>query len=267
MNTHVTTALPTPEEQDAFFRDLPPLGPSRSSRVRRSLSDQPLATADTGLKDDAPGVVSKDQPVVIAFADNVKPEDRAAVMRSVEFSERFANKQFDINVDPIGWHKHYAKLMGYCGWAISTGQEYGEYTTSDKSLTMDAVVLELLSLVAGPNAAVVVDVMKLALDTLQGNTSMMQLFEGKSKKGNSASFRLMPCVVSKTGIPLTYFLAVHVEFTQTSGGVLFWKWKASSLRIRRVAKSVEFFDESHERVKAKILEKLQADSENLFDSL
>lgn len=267
MNAHVSIAIPTLEEQDAFFHGLPPLAPNRSSRVRRSLSDQPLATADTGLKDDTSGVVSKDQPVVIAFADDVKPEDRAAVMRSVEFSERFAHQKFDIDADPIGWHKWYSELMRNCGWAISTGHEYGEYTTSDKSLTMDSVVLELLSLVAGPNAAVVVDVMKIALDTLQGNQSMMQLFESNSKKGSSASFRLMPCLVSKTGIPMTYLLALHVEFSQTSGGALFWKWKASSLRIRRVAKGVEFSVESHERVKDRIIEKLEGDSRKFFEDL
>ncbi|RMO93539.1 hypothetical protein ALQ33_01063 [Pseudomonas syringae pv. philadelphi] len=211
--------------------------------------------------------VNKESPAVVAFADGVSLENREAVMLSVAFAEQVAHKKADISGDPIRWLQEYSTAMRYSGWLTLGGHEYGEYTTRNQSLTMDAIVLEMIGAVAGPNKAVLIELLGLALDKLQKDQAVMALFERNSKKGNTSTFRIMPCVESAGGIPITYLLSMHCDYMSDSGGALFWKWSVSRMKVRRLVKGLNFDKNAHERLKPKILTYLNKDADDFFDSL
>ncbi|WP_147466548.1 hypothetical protein [Pseudomonas cichorii] len=254
--------IPTVEECDAYFNSLPPVDPERC-KPRPML----LSGLNDEKKEDDIGKVGKDSPSIIAFADGVSEKNREAVMLGIEFAEAVASSKADIDTDPIEWLKKYTEAMFYAGWQTTGGHEYGSYSTNDKSLTMEAVVLELLASVAGPNAATVIALMGELLGKLGKNDSLMKLFEGNSKKGTLARFRVMPCVESSSGIPVTYLLSMHCEYSSSSGGVLFWKWSVSNLNIRRLAKGVSFSSYSYERNKQRILDYLNGKADDFFEGL
>jgi hypothetical protein len=109
--------------------------------------------------------------------------------------------------------------------------------------------------------------MGLVLDKLQKNDPLMKLFEGKSKRGSLARFRIMPCVESGQGIPVTYLLSMHCEYKSSSGGALFWKWSVTQLEIKRLAKGVEFSKATFENNRQYILEYLSGDAKDFFEGL
>lgn len=264
MTTSEIITLPTTEQSDQFFQGLPVLAP----RPRHAMVVSIDAVDDVvqGVDDDI-AKVSKDAPAIIAFADGVSEKNREAVMLGVEFAEVVARSKASVEEQPIEFLKHYSAAMLQAGWLGTGGHEYGEYTTSDKSLTMDSIVIDLISSIAGPNAAAVIALMSSVLDKLQQNEPLMKLFESQSKRGLNTSFRVMPCIESGSGIPVTYLLSMHCVYRSDSGGALFWKWKFSELSIKRMAKGVEFNSATLERNRARIINYLEGEADDFFNGL
>jgi len=264
MNINEQLSCPSAEECDAYFSGLPPI-----ERTQRRFSPQALMVADVlknGIDTDNIAEVSKDAPAIIAFSDGVSERNREAVMLGLEFAETVASQKADIDKDPYLWAKEYADAFRYAGW-LMVAKDSTDYAASNVNVTMDAVVLELLGAVAGPNAQVVIQLMTTVLDKLQKNKPMMELFERNLKKGISSKFRLMPCLESSNGTPVTYLLALQFESSTDSGGALFWKWKVSKLKLKHLARGVNFNQGTHDRNKERILTHLNADADAFFDGL
>lgn len=259
MSSPINTAVPTEAESANYFNLLPPV-----ARPLMMSSRMAFAAADQG---DSVAEISKGAPAIVAFADGVSPENRSAVLLGVEFAEVVASSRFDVNVDPVNWLKEYALAMRHAGWLTLGGHEYGEYTTSSRSLTMDSIVLDLISSIAGPNAETVLSLMNIVLDKLQNSEQTMKLFERNATSGNNSSFRIVPCVESAGGIPVTYLISVHSQYHSESGGALFWKWSISKMSVKRLAKGIQFSKDSYERNKEKVITYLNGEADDFFDSL
>lgn len=263
MSTNNKFSEPTAEEMNAYFDGFPSVKHTSASIAPRALF---LADSHDGKNSaDSQAQVGKYSPTVIAFGDGVSKENRDAVMWGVAWAEYAAGKSHDINEQPIKWLEEYSKALFNCGWSMVGGYEYGEYKTNNSSLTMDSVVLELIGAIAGPNAATVIQLLSLTLDKMQGNKPLMQLFERNSKKGKRGTCRVMPCVESATGIPITYLVSMHCEYSDEAGGALFWKWEVRKLSIKRLAKGVEFFKARYELAEPKIKSKLGIALDDYFD--
>lgn len=258
--------VPTAEQSAAYFDSLPPVVGRPAAPARVSPVAMGLLAADTPVDEDM-AKVSKDAPAIVAFADGVSAENREAVLLGVEFAETVASKTADINKDAVEWLTQYAKALRHAGWLTTGGHEYGSYTSRDTTLTMDTLVLELISAIAGPNTATVVSLLGLVLDKLQKNDPLMKLFESKSRRGTASQFRIMPCLQSSEGTPVTYLLSVHCEYKKTSGGALFWKWSIAELDVRRLAKGVQFNKDAFERNKGRILNYLNGEADDFFNGL
>ncbi|MCF7531889.1 hypothetical protein [Pseudomonas petrae] len=257
MTTDINTVAPTEAETIAYLSSLP-------TRVRLAAFSSLSADQD---KSDSVAEVSKDAPAIVAFADGVSAENRSAVLLGVEFAETVATSKVSVDSDPVQWLKEYALALRHAGWLTVGGSEYGEYKTSNTSLTMDSVVMELVSAIAGPNAATVLSLMNIVLDKLQNSDPVMKLFERNAKSGNKSSFRIVPCVESSTGIPVTYLISVHATYHTETGGALFWKWSVSRMSVKRLAKGVQFSKESFERNKERINGYLGGEADDFFNSL
>ena len=266
MSIEENTSVPTPLESARYFSALPALDHEGQAIVPRALilSDD----GDIGANTDNQAEVNIDKPAVIGFADNVSKENRDAIMLGVQFAEVVASKKHDIDIDPINYLKSYAEAFSHAGWTLAGGgSEYAHEKTSHKSVTMDSLVMELLSSIAGPNAAAVLQMMNITLEKLQKNEPLMQLFERNAAKGRKTNFRMVPCLQSEAGTPITYLLAMDIESSSSSGGALFWKWKVSNLSIKRLAKGMQFNRSAFNRGEPLILEYLGVNRENYFKGL
>ena len=261
--TTLAMTEPTAAESEAYFNTLPLLDRQNDPAIRITLlSDTPDAPGDDNV-----AKINKDAPAIVAFADGVSAKNREAVLLGVEFAETVAHEKHDINKEPVDWLKAYADALRIAGWLTLGGHEYADYTTNSQALTMDSVVLDLIGAVAGPNAATVISLLNVVLDKMQKNKPLMQLFERNAKKGNISSFRIMPCVESSQGIPITYLVAVQCKYSSEQGGVLFWKWSVSKLSIKHLARGVQFAEDTHKRNKDKILAFLKSDVDSFFEAL
>lgn len=253
--------LPTSEQSDTYFNSLPP---ADRVRVKATFLSAPGSGRTEG---DDVAEISKDAPAIVAFADGVSAENREAVLLGVEFAETVASKKGDVNQNAVDWLKHYSEALRYAGWLTTGGHEYGSYTSRDKNLQMDSLVLELISSIAGPNTATVISLLGMVIDKLQKNDPLMKLFESNSRRGTVSQFRIMPCIESSAGIPSTYLLSVHCDFSRSSGGALFWKWSIAQLDIKRLAKGVQFSKGTFERNRERILDYLNGDADDFFNGL
>jgi hypothetical protein len=257
MTTDINAVVPTELETIAYLNSLPPRIHPRALSTRSAAED----------KSDSIAEISKKSPVMVAFADGVSKKNRDAVLLGVEFGEAVANSKSNVESDPVQWLREYTEALRHAGWLTLGGSEYGEYTTSNKSLTMDSIVMELVSSIAGPNATTVLALMNFALDRLQKTDSLMKLFERNAKSGNTSSFRVVPCIESSEGIPMTYLVSVHANYHTDAGGALFWKWSISKMSVKRLAKGVQFSQASFERNKDKINAYMGAEADDFFESL
>lgn len=263
--TNTIISVPSALESAKYFSDLPSI--ENNVRVHSPRIMTFSANSAGGIDTDNLAEVNTDSPTVIAFDDNVSAENREAVMLGVEFAETVASNRVDIDHNPIGYLNEYAKAFRHAGWLTTGGHEFSEYTSRDTSLTMDSVVIDLLSSIAGPNKAAIIQLMGLVLDKLQKNDTLMKLFENNSRKENTGTFRMIPCLQSSSGTPVTYLLSMHCTFSQVNGGALFWKWSVKNLHIQRLVKGVQFNKKTFERNEGAIYEYLGDSADKYFEGL
>lgn len=275
MNNQNDNTAPTQQDSITYFRNLPVLeqpdglpgaimqGDTVDALMPQALTDE----AQSAVESNSLAEVGKDEAVVIAFADGVSPENRKAVLLSMKFAEAAARAQDDGNTDRIQWLENYELAMFHGGWLGLGGRHFAELSSSDISLTMDAAVIDLISAIAGPNKAAVLELMSLTLDKLQGDNTLMTLFEKNSIKGVTSSFRIMPCLESSSGIPVTYLLAMEVDASRHTGGALFWKWTVSRLSIRQLVAGVNFDIDAHNDNKQLMRDYIKGNAEDFFAGL
>lgn len=267
MNTKAYDISPTPKESAIYFQGLPAL---EQRDVVDASMPQAMALTDVSqsvVATNSLAEVCKDEALVIAFADGVSPENRKAVLLSMKFAEAAARAQDNGNPDRIAWLQHYEEAMFHGGWLGLGGRHFTKLSTSDVSLTMDALVIDLIAAVAGPNKAALLQLLSLTLDKLQGENSLIKLFEKNSKKGATSSFRIMPCLESSAGTPVTYLLAMEVEFSQDTGSALFWESSVSSLNIREMVAGVNFDLDCHNDNKQMMRDYIKGNAEDFFAGL
>lgn len=278
MNTNNYTKAPTREESISYFEKLSALGRPGSdfsaSAMLKLDEHTEVLIPRVMVQTDEPDVdpnslaeVGKDEPVVIAFADGVSPQNRKAVLLSMKFSEAAARAQDDGSVDRIEWLDNYEEAMFHAGWLGLGGKHFSTLDTQQMSVTMDALVIDLIGAIAGRNTMAVIELLSLTLDKLQGSDALTKLFESNSTKGSTSSFRIMPCLESSAGIPVTYLLAMEVDFSKHTGGALFWKWSISKLSIREVVVGLEFDLDSHNDNKHLMRDYIKGNAEDYFAGL
>jgi hypothetical protein len=259
------STAPSAEQSDAFFQNF-----KRSSLPDRptalALSSRSFDTVDAQEERGDAAVISKESPLIIAFADGVTGENRQAVMNSTQISERYANASHDLNSDPIGWHTRYKECMGHCGWFM-TGHNMDDHRTSNTSITMDAVVLDIIRVVAGPNVDTVMKLMGKVFDSLKTDEPIINLFDRNSKSDSSGNARIVPCMQSASGIAVTYFVSIQCDFNRLVGGAWFWKWDVSDLKIKKMATGVNLNLQHYRGREQAILENLGASSDAFFNKL
>jgi hypothetical protein len=261
--------LPGADESRRFFdsvRLAPVALADFSADAPKNARFTKAADSATQLVSKADVLLANEHPAIIGFTDNLDEDKKQAAADSIHFAERYATSQFNKNVHPVQWHAHYATAMRHCGWTM-TSSKYQELTTSQTSLTMDAIVLNIIQAVAGRNAPAMLQLLGGVFGRLQSDEKLVSLFDKNSQKGADKDFRIVPCIQSASGTAITAFLAVDCSLSSRQGGAWFWKWKVSRLRMKRVATMVELNMGLHDRNRDMIYQKLDKSSEDFFNGV
>lgn len=251
--------IPTYEESSVFFdraKIATAAKPLASVRSLAGLED--LKVSDSGL------LVGKNVPTAVGFTDNLDEDRKQAAADSIHFAERYADGNADKLKNPIDWHNKYGEAMKHCGWSLSN-YKYEDHVTKEVNVTMDAIILDIIKAVAGRNAPAMLEVLGATFDKLSSDPKLGVSFDSNSKSAEGRDFRLVPCLQSPGGTAIAAFLALDTSLKTQQGGALFWKWKTSNLRMKKVGSIIELNLSMHERRRGRILELLDADSDDFFD--
>ncbi|WAH58212.1 hypothetical protein LZ023_01060 [Pseudomonas silvicola] len=241
-----------------YFDSVEPMGDGVTSAYGFS------ALSESDDLADANSVMAKDHPVVLTFADNVSADTRQAMMTSTMFSQMMADRGANKEVEAIKWHKIYSEAMFNCGWFM-TDNDRSRIDTSDRKVTMDALVLEIVASVAGGNAAALLPLLTSTLGKIKDSKPLLTLFENNSKDNDRCKVTLMPCLESKAGIPVTVFAGIDCHFSRDQGGSWFWAWDLASMEVTKVATLVNFNASHYKQYETTILKKLGGNSQSYFD--
>ena len=256
----MTILMPSIEESKLFFEHAQGMPLVQAAHARRRF----MAGAEGVDQQDL--LMGNETPSVIGFSDNLDKEKKQAAADSIHFAERYANANSDIKATPLEWHAKYSEAMRHCGWTM-TNNKYEDHVNKQVNVTMDSIVMDIITAVAGRNAPSMLKMMQGVFEKIQSEESLVTLFDNNSKKGKNADFRIVPCLQSAEGTAITAYLAVDCELDTQEGGAWFWKWKMSNLKMKKVATMVELNMRVHERNRDLIDKALNVSSEEFFSGV
>ncbi|MCX2897208.1 hypothetical protein [Pseudomonas mandelii] len=250
--------VPSMEESRVFFgnAELTPLIVT-SKNIRSFAAGGDLTVDKSDL------LVGESVPTAIGFTDNLDEDKKQAAADSIHFAERYADTYSDKNSKPIEWHGKYAIALKHCGWTL-TNHKYQDQVSKQTTITMDAIVLDIVKATAGRNAPALTNLLKGAFNKIQSDGELVTLFDKNSSNGGDKDFRLVPCLQTPGGTAIATLVAVDCELSTSQGGAWFWKWNLSNLRMKRVATVMELNMAQHERRKDQIIELLDVNSDEFF---
>jgi hypothetical protein len=260
MEVDMSILLPSVEESQFFFENvqITPLVQAPHTRGLSMMEKEGVDQQDL--------LVGNETPSVIGFSDNLDEDKKQAAADSIHFAERYATTFSDIKAAPVEWHAKYSEAMRHCGWTL-INSKYEDHVNKQVNVTMDSIVLDIITAVAGRNAPAMLKLLQGAFEKIKSEESLVTLFDNNSKKGKNAEFRIVPCLQSAKGTAITAYLAVDCELDTQEGGAWFWKWKLSSLKMKKVATMVELNMRTHERNRELIYEALDMSSEEFFNGI
>lgn len=263
----INGTLPTEEDCRAFFEKNAAPSHLKVERLQMEVDKSDASDVDSVVDTvKEASLMGANSPVIIAFADGVSPDKRQAVLNCIALSELYANKKADRKTEAVKWHEHYTEVMQYCGWA-GTNHAFKEYNTSNVNVTMDSLVLEIISIAAGANAAALLPMLTKVFSVIQSDSKLITLFDNNSSNSSVGSCQIMPCVESSSGIAVTVMTALECKFSRTEGGSWFWKWKVSSMSVKNSASVVNFNFEHYKRLESSIFAGLDGSSRRFFDKV
>lgn len=266
----MSIVLPGAEESKRFFDNvrLAPVSVANFSGIFAKTARPAAYSAGSQSKPvaGADALLGNENPAIIGFSDNLDADKKQAAADSIHFAERYATAYSNKSLDPVGWHLKYSEAMRHCGWTM-TSNRYQEHTSSQVNVTMDSIVMDIIQAVAGRNAPAMLELLLGVFEKLRSDEPLVTLFDRNSQKGADKEFRIVPCIQSPGGTPITAFLAADCQLSTDQGGAWFWKWKVSQLRMKRVATMVELNMRAHDRVRDRIYSSLDKSSDDFFSGI
>lgn len=202
---------------------------------------------------------------LIAFTSSLETKYREAVKYSTQIAQRAADAAYNQLTQRLEWYDKYTEVLKYVGW-IGSNNQLSEYKHSKTDLSMEEVALQLIQAAAGPNAATILEVTKLAVDALKGNEAASIKLEKSSSQSSNGAFDILPCLQSDDEVVM-YNHAMIFTRKKSSGGFWFWSWKADHVDLTHVANEWTLNYDFYTNIEATIHKKLGMASEEFFENL
>ncbi len=192
---------------------------------------------------------------VTAFTAGMTGQDK----QDVEYTTLAAQLNSDIKVPnnetfegTKAWFANYASVMSNLGWIMSFDWE--KYEAASQGLTMDKVVLQILSAVASENGVAIAKAAINAIESLKTDSDRLKLFSNSTTSNEAGKFLLGLSSKQDESISLA-FGAFAMDFKTRDTSVLWFHWKSSDLKIYRDQKIATFNQHAYAAKARSVLEK------------
>lgn len=166
-----------------------------------------------------------------------------------------ANKKYDREQETKQWYTFYHEVLENIGWAI-TSFSFNEYTSSDASLQMDKVALQVLAAIASGNQAIILQATLDALSKLPGDDKAVTLFDGHGSSGDGGNFQVGPVSEDTSGNVELGLGAFYFKASEHHTRFLFWSWSTRSVNVYQGTQRVVLSEDIYSQVRQQIVEKL-----------
>lgn len=196
---------------------------------------------------------------VTAFSGNLSGQDK----QDIEYTTLAAQLNSDIVVPDNqsfesmqAWFANYSKVMSNLGWVMSFSWE--KYKAASQGLSVDAVIIEVLTAVASQNGAAIAKAAIDAIGKLPRDGNRIKLFNNSTMSDKAGKFLLG--VASKENESLSLaFGAFALDFKTRDTTVLWFNWKSSDVSIYKDQKVATFNQDYYAKGARATLEKKMRD--------
>lgn len=186
------------------------------------------------------------------------------------YAVAYANSKAGQETDTRNWYRHYSEMMTTLGLGL---QSFGfkELGTSDSSIKMDAVALQLLggaALGAGKAGQIMLQTMRDAVASLKDDPKPLGIFEKYSSNTVGANFQMMPVAEKTNGSCVVLLACTYFKSSINKGKVLFVSWNKSKIEIYGSAQRLLFIREDYDdELRQEVSRWLKKNAKNQFSEI
>ncbi len=223
-------------------------------RLRRALTDLPSVE----LKANEAQSLVVGSGLIIA-SENVPVQTREDLINCTLFAQLASSGAVTSPENVREWYDAYFRTLTALGWAQSDTQ-FQDYKFNTVNVETNKVILQVLSVLLGPQAAVLV-VIKTALEALQSmneNSPMITLFEKQSRVEKYARFQVATAQLDANGLLQTALIGFQLKAKTKLTQVLFFKFSSSSTSLKYAAGKATIYEAALADQRAAIAQRLAA---------
>jgi hypothetical protein len=199
---------------------------------------------------------------LVAFVAGVTPEDREDIVNASLLAQLVAKKKVASPTSLDGWtrwYDAYFDVLSRIGFAI---QDKGFSVYSEKSDDFQAheAILEVATALLGnaPGALAAITSTLKALQKMAPNESWIRLFNRESQSANTARFQTTLVGLDADGKLFVSLVAFGLEATTKVTQVLFFKFKANTVKLQEHSGKVSINRDVLAGVRDQVAQKLGA---------
>ena len=178
---------------------------------------------------------------VTAFSAGLQSQDK----QDVEYTTLAAQLNSDVMVKDNqtlqgmqDWFKNYASVMSNLGWIMSF--EWEKYNASSAGLSVDKVILEVISAIATQNGMAIAKAAMDAVSKLPQDDGRLKLFSNSTMGASAGKFLLGTCTKEGNDSIALCFGAFAMDYKTRDTSVLWFNWKSSDVNMYKDQKIATF---------------------------
>ncbi|NWC93689.1 MULTISPECIES: hypothetical protein [unclassified Pseudomonas] len=205
---------------------------------------------------------------VTSFVTGLTPQARDDVQNSTLLMQLAADKKYNPDTQREEWFKFYTDGLANLGWG-RVSSFYQSYKPSNTNVTMDQVVLEIVSAVVSSQSALYKITEKTfeALKNNPANKDALKLFDTSTTRNNIGTFQILPVMQDKDGNVVMVLTTVNASTTVQKGSFLFWSWSKTDAWMYRAAQQTVLNENVYATVRDAVIKKLGKNAEDFIDGL
>jgi len=252
-----------PQSALHFLNDaaLPEVRSDRGPRARAD-SQTVLDALDT-TKEQAAIVGSE----VISFAEGVPGAFRQDLVNGSLLAQLVATKRVPDKTRIFDWYDAYFDALANIGWSVQ-GRDFRIYVEASQNFDSHKAIISALTAVGAGATAVAMVVSTLeALQSMDEDSPWITLFAKESKGAEGASFQITAVEKGPSGEPFVTLAAFSLQATFKLTQVLFFKVRASDVKLRSCSSKVTINPDVANAVRQPLREKLVGHAADFIKAL
>ncbi|EMJ5851789.1 hypothetical protein R5P12_003512 [Klebsiella aerogenes] len=203
---------------------------------------------------------------LISFTDKLSGVQKSDVQNSTLLAQLHADHVADRYKDPVSWYKKYVTVLEKVGWNLSSFA-FDEYTSSDLTISLDKVVLEIVSAIASMNEIAILKATLGALSSLGDDSKPMKIWDSNSRNERNGNFQIMPVDIGNDGSIVMILSCLYFYSQDSRSRFLWFTWGSNDISINANAHRVVLNESVYSQVRDNVVEKLGLNAKDFVSTL